>query len=1099
MKQKIPILVSVSVLLVLVWSLLGINYWLHLSLHQQFFDRIQMQIDERGLQIQLFLDELSRELHQLAIDTEIVQHLHNQQATMPSGGDNPPGEIQLTLPEEQFPPLNWSRQTSPYRNYHTLSLLSSKGELLAGDGLSALQVDRVLQISNPEMEAMLFDNDVMIARVFFAERLLGYLVATVSYDQLYHYHTDVAKDGCLIFNDDHLIFPLADTVSQSSGSLSLFREFTKNNYLHFEDDERISLAVSHIGDYQSPAIFYTDIKNTPLTLVHIEDMAEHFSNRKPGIMLAILLVVSVSIVFFALLMVRSNGRNSALSETFDQQINKQKQLDRALAQRDFVIRETEIGTWSWNVPTGEIEVNETWSEMLGFSMPEIDKHISFWQERLHPDDKERVLAAVNDLLEGRTTHYRTEHRVRHRDGSWLWVRVIGAVYQHNRQGDPLVIIGIHININEIRTLCDELDQSRNDLLQIVDRFLDSMIVVDSQLKITRINDATASLLESSTAELIGRYVGEIFVEPDLLIDTYFGFPNHPAHQDKQEWRNIELTLCSAGGKRHPVSINISRLNDGSGRPTGVVAGAKDITSLKQALDKSKKQQKFISEILNILPGGVLVLGSGFDLRQRNRTFERLIEEWSTTYGMDSHDLRHRVLAEISSRMDESGNQVSGNNVVYIPFAEAGLYIEIYISQATSNRHVGRIVFLLDVTSREMLEQEKRLHSTVIRQISDGIVVTDLRGVIQYSNKAVQDISGYSLSELVGQRMSLFKSGYHDADFYASLWDQLLAGNTWQGEIKNISKDGKIFDISNSITPVRNADGEITNYVSVWRDRTEELGLRQQLVKSQKFQAVGTLAAGIAHEINTPIQYVQHNVGFIKDSFEQLIGILEKVNLMVDQCCISNDQGVCGEMTELFSKIDLEFLLKEVPESIVDSQKGISQITKIVTAMKEFCHPGKGDEKESCDINKIIKNAVTVSQNEWKYAATVDLELDPDLQCVLCYPDALQQVLLNLIINSAQSISELGGRDSEPLGRIDITTARIDGSLRILVRDNGPGIPTEHQHQIFEPFFTTKEIGKGTGQGLAIAYDVIVNKHGGRIDYVASAGSGATFEIQLPMN
>ncbi len=275
-------------------------------------------------------------------------------------------------------------------------------------------------------------------------------------------------------------------------------------------------------------------------------------------------------------------------------------------------------------------------------------------------------------------------------------------------------------------------------------------------------------------------------------------------------------------------------------------------------------------------------------------------------------------------------------------------------------------------------------------------------------------------------------------------------------------------------------------------------MRQQLVNSQKFQAVGTLAAGIAHEINTPIQYVRHNVDFMKESFDQLVDILDKVNLLVDQCCTSGNQDGCEAITEKLNKADLEFLLKEVPESIVDSQKGISQITKIVTAMKEFCHPGKGSLKEACDINKTIKNAVTITQNEWKYAATVELELDPDLPLIHCYPDAIQQVFLNLIINSAQAISEQNKEGSQPLGRIDITTATINGSIRVLVKDNGPGIPAEHQHQIFEPFFTTKEIGKGTGQGLAIAYDLIVNKHGGRIDYVPSGSTGATFEIWLPL-
>jgi signal transduction histidine kinase len=278
-----------------------------------------------------------------------------------------------------------------------------------------------------------------------------------------------------------------------------------------------------------------------------------------------------------------------------------------------------------------------------------------------------------------------------------------------------------------------------------------------------------------------------------------------------------------------------------------------------------------------------------------------------------------------------------------------------------------------------------------------------------------------------------------------------------------------------------------------RSMKEKEVLHAQLLQAHKLESVGQLASGIAHEINTPTQFVSSNVSFLEGAFTDVR------NLVATLVNASSRTQLTGDtLSAAMASADWPYLESEIPLAIKQSQEGLSRITHLVRAMKEFSHPGN-KENEQVDINHLINTTVTVARNEWKYSAEIQLDLDPNLPGIFCLAGEIGQVLLNLLVNAAHAISEKIGRNPEGgKGLITIKT-EIDGpSVFIHITDSGCGIPDFARAKIFDPFFTTKEVGRGTGQGLAIAYDVVTHKHGGTLTFSSVVGEGTTFTIKLPV-
>jgi signal transduction histidine kinase len=279
---------------------------------------------------------------------------------------------------------------------------------------------------------------------------------------------------------------------------------------------------------------------------------------------------------------------------------------------------------------------------------------------------------------------------------------------------------------------------------------------------------------------------------------------------------------------------------------------------------------------------------------------------------------------------------------------------------------------------------------------------------------------------------------------------------------------------------------------------EQEKLMARLLQSQKLESVGRLAAGIAHEINTPAQFISTNINFIDEAFRELSQVLTTLLELLE----SVKKGSVTEMQvkaqdEIVAHLDWEYLREEIPRAIDQSKEGIQRVTSIVQAMKEFSHPGS-KQKVNADLNRIIETTITVSRNEWRYVATVATDLDPELQSVPCLADEMGQVFLNLLVNAAHTIeNKLSDNPEGKKGLISLSTRQYDHYVEIRITDTGNGIPKQIQDKIFDPFFTTKEVGKGTGQGLAIAHDVITGKHNGTLIFESEPGLGTTFIIRLP--
>ena len=302
----------------------------------------------------------------------------------------------------------------------------------------------------------------------------------------------------------------------------------------------------------------------------------------------------------------------------------------------------------------------------------------------------------------------------------------------------------------------------------------------------------------------------------------------------------------------------------------------------------------------------------------------------------------------------------------------------------------------------------------------------------------------------------------------------------------------------TIQPLNGNDDSLWRIAIMGADITDRKKLEAQLQQSQKMEAIGQLAAGIAHEINTPTQFVGDNTRFFQDALDDLIDIIKIYKELLEAIKSGSlTDELIQTAEERIEEFDLDYLEEEIPVAIRHTLKGVGRIAKIVQAMKIFAHPG-GEEKEPADINKSIEKTITISRNEWKYVAEMITDFDESLSFVPCFQAELNQVILNLIVNAAHAIAEANKDDPAQMGTIRISTRREDNWAKIYISDTGSGIPENIQHKIFDLFFTTKEPGKGTGQGLAISHSVIVEKHKGTIILESREGKGTTFTISLPL-
>ena len=423
--------------------------------------------------------------------------------------------------------------------------------------------------------------------------------------------------------------------------------------------------------------------------------------------------------------------------------------------------------------------------------------------------------------------------------------------------------------------------------------------------------------------------------------------------------------------------------------------------------------------------------------------------------------------------------------------------------------------------RDALQRTLNLRNCALDAASSHFSIVDMQqpGMrLVYVNQAMAHDHGYSRSEdMIGISLPDLTVPELNKTQHRKIRDAIQAGQEVRTEIQGRRKDGSLFWAGIFMAPVRDREGKITHYLTLGKDITQILEserkkreLQDQLYNemrerermaielrvAQKLESVGRLAAGIAHEINTPIQYVGDSVHFLREAVDGLQSLLVSYREGLGKVSAGTPVGdVEAALAKATEAADLEFLNAEIPQAFERTLEGVDRVSGIVRAMKEFAHPDS-TEHASADINRALQTTLIVTRNEYKYIAQIESHFS-ELPPVVCNIGELNQVFVNLIVNAAHAI-QASGKDISA-GRITITTDAYPNAVHIGIGDNGCGIAHDNLDRIFDPFFTTKEVGKGTGQGLAIARSIVVDKHRGKINVHSAADIGTRFTIVLPID
>jgi PAS domain S-box-containing protein len=551
-----------------------------------------------------------------------------------------------------------------------------------------------------------------------------------------------------------------------------------------------------------------------------------------------------------------------------------------------------------------------------------------------------------------------------------------------------------------------------------------------------------------------------------------------------------------------------------GQINGLVGISRDITASKRAEDELQRKTALLEAEFNSSIDGILVVDEQGKKVLQNRRLTELLKipaaiaennddeaqlRWVVRQARHPEHFRDRVLYLNAHPYETSREEIE---------MQDGTILDRYSAPmlGKNGTYYGRLWIFHDITTRKRMEVSLRLSEEkfrgLVENFRDAIVTVDVvTGKFSSANPAAIKMFGAKdeeeLLSLTPAAVSPERqpNGVLSAVRIAQL-DAALANGVQHFEWVHRRLPGGEFFAEVLLTRMQHVGKPVS--LATIRDITGRKRLESELFQARKLESIGQLAAGIAHEINTPTQYVGDNTRFVKDSFAAVAKVLESHEAFLAAAkagAITPDLIARAEDTLAAS--DLEYLRGQIPQALQETLEGVERVSKIVRAMKEFSHPG-GRDKTPADLNKAIESTATVARNVWKYVSDLKLDLDPALPFVPCFLGEFNQAILNLIINAAHAIGDVVISHSGTKGLITVQTRRDGDCVQVCVTDTGTGIPEAARPKIFEPFFTTKAVGKGTGQGLAMVYGTIVNRHGGTVSFETEVGHGTTFILRLPI-
>jgi PAS domain S-box-containing protein len=765
-----------------------------------------------------------------------------------------------------------------------------------------------------------------------------------------------------------------------------------------------------------------------------------------------------------------------------------------------------LAMWDWNVDTGKVKYSQRWTEILGYLPEEIKPHVSAWKELVHPEDMPQVMQKLNPNLEGLTSFYECEHRLKTKSGDWKWVLARGKVVERNNDGKPLRHTGTQFDINDRVIAQEALKEARNALEQkvaertvelvntnellkqeikerkqaeealrkseeryrlLADNVTDVIWTRDLNLNLTYISpsimdqqgftveEAMDRTLEESLAPDSLKLAEEVFVE-ELEIER-------GKQKDMSRSRTLEVEVKCKDNSTILTEITMSFLRDHDGKPIGIIGVTRNITERKQAEEALRESEEKYRNIISESPIGISIYDATGQCVDANDSIARIVG--TTKERTLQQNYNHIESWKKSGLYDKAKSAVEEQSTKRHYLKEKSTFekavsLDCYLVPFSSG---GLLLMVTDISEQKRAEEAVRESESKFRNLFDlspqAVALTKIKsGRLVDINNKLCELTKYSKEEILGLNTT-------EVEFYLEAdRSKFLKELQASGEVNGLEMEFKAKDNSTlhalMFARIIQIEGE-SFILTIFHDITEQKRLEAQLQQSQKMEAMGTLAGGIAHDFNN-----------------LLMGIQGRTSLMI--------------MDSDASHSHFEHL-----KGIEDYVKSAADLTKQLLG---FARGGKYEIKPT-DLNEFIKK-----QNRMFGRTRKDINIrgryEKNLWTTEIDQGQIEQVLLNLYLNSWQAMSGGGGlyiqTENIVIDEFFNRPYHVEPGkyVKISVADTGVGMDKATQQRIFDPFFTTREMGRGTGLGLASAYGIIKN-HGGFIDVYSEKGKGSTFNIYLP--